>query len=255
MNPEPVIGIIGGMGPAAGAELFNKITRLTRAASDQEHLPVLLFSTPGQIADRTRFLLTGGPNPGDAIADVAFALESAGATVAGIPCNTAHAPTIMGRVVTRIRETGSRLQLIDMIEETVIHVRETVSTGARVGVLSTAGTRRSRIYLDPLSQAGYHTIELDEPTHNELVTGALYSDEHGIKVVAPPWTGARDRLIRAIERLTSDGAETVILGCTELPLAVPESHWKGLPLIDPAELLARALIRHSYPDRLRPDQS
>ena len=256
MNQTPVIGIIGGMGPAAGADLLNKIIRLTRAASDQEHLPVVLFSTPGQIPDRTRFLLQGvGPNPGDAIADIALALEDAGATVAGIPCNTAHAPTIIDRVTRRLSDAGSRLRLIDMIGETVNHVGGAARPGARIGILATSGTRHSRIYVDPLTRAGFVPVELDETTHDDLVMGALYSDPHGIKVVNPPWTVARDRLIRAIEQLIVEGAEAVILGCTELPLAVPESHWNGVELIDPADVLARALILSSYPDRLRPDQS
>jgi aspartate racemase len=244
------------MGPAAGVDLLGKITRFTHAGVDQDHLPVLLFSVPNDIPDRTRFLLSGeGRNPGEPIADLALRLEDAGATVAGIPCNTAHAPVIIDCVTRRLDRVQSKLSLINMIDETVGYVRTATKPGSLIGVLSTTGTRLTRIYSDPLILAGFDVVELDETSHEELVMDALYSRSRGIKAVSPPWTGARDRLLRAIEILVSQGADVVILGCTELPLAVPEPRWRGIPLIDPAGILARALIRATYPDRLAPDQS
>jgi len=43
-----------------------------------------------------------------------------------------------------------------------------------------------------------------------------------------------------------------VLGCTELPLAVPEPEVDGIPIIDPSLALARALIRETYPEQLKP---
>ena len=256
MNPDAVIGIIGGMGPADGIDLADKLTHMTRAGADQEHLPVILISMPGQIPDRTSFLLTGhGENPGDSIADVALRLEAAGATVVGMPCNTAHAPRIMACVRRKLVEAGSSLHLIHMIDETVEEIRKACAPASRIGVLSTTGTRHSRIYQDPLGEAGFEVLELDETAHRRLVMDALYSVDHGIKVVGPPWSAARALLIEAIETLVSMGADGIVLGCTELPLAVPERRWQGIPLIDPAHILARAMIHSTYPDSLITDQS
>ncbi len=256
MKSEPVIGVIGGMGPAAGVDLVNKITRLTRAGCDQEHLPIILVSTPNRIPDRTRFLLSGeGPNPGNAIAEIALYLESAGATVAGIPCNTAHAPEIMGCVAERLREAGSGLRLINMIDETVTYVQSLLKAGTPVGLLSTTGTRQSRIYSESFSRIGIDILELDEEAHNRLVMDALYGSKTGIKVINPPWDHARQHLAEALDVLVARGAGCIILGCTELPLAVPETEWSGIRLIDPAEILARTLIRCTYPGRILTDQS
>ena len=90
-----MIGIVGGMGPLAGLDVFKKITEETPVTSDQEHAPVLLFSVPAQIPDRTEFLLgREKTNPAIAISEIILTLEKAGARVVGIPCNTAHSPRI-----------------------------------------------------------------------------------------------------------------------------------------------------------------
>ena len=89
------IGVLGGVGPYAGLDLVQKIFNNTRAARDQEHLPVTLLSFPGDIADRIDFLVHGtGKNPGVAIGCILIRLANGGATVLGIPCNTAHSSSI-----------------------------------------------------------------------------------------------------------------------------------------------------------------
>ena len=54
-----------------------------------------------------------------------------------------------------------------------------------------------------------------------------------------------------VKFLFNKGAEVVILGCTEIPLALPESNYNGIPLIDSTAILARALILNSNPDLLK----
>ena len=63
---------------------------------------------------------------------------------------------------------------------------------------------------------------------------------------------ARSRLLDGIRHLRERGADAVVLGCTELPLAVPEPEFEGTPIIDSANALARALIRATHPDKLKP---
>ena len=68
--PEPLLGILGGMGPQAGLDLAQKLIAATRADNDQDHVPFVLFSLPGSVADRTAYLLgVSGTNPAYAIAD------------------------------------------------------------------------------------------------------------------------------------------------------------------------------------------
>ena len=110
----PLIGIIGGVGPFAGLDLQRKILEQTVAAADQEHLPVISVSWPGPIADRTEYLLGRVPeNPAYAILEQLRLLAAAGATVAGIPCNTAHAPAIFD--VIRAGVAAEDLSLIHIL--------------------------------------------------------------------------------------------------------------------------------------------
>ena len=68
----------------------------------------------------------------------------------------------------------------------------------------------------------------------------------------PPTERTRNQLLDGIRHLRERGADAVILGCTELPLAIPEPEFEGIPLIDSTDVLARALIRETYPEKLRP---
>src|SRR5690606_41469903 len=113
MEQERIIGVIGGMGPYAGLDLVRKIFDHTAASRDQDHLPVALLSYPGRIRDRSLFLLRAteedsGVNPAEAIAGIALELDRLGATVAGIPSNTAHAPAILDVVTPPPRRGGAR---------------------------------------------------------------------------------------------------------------------------------------------------
>ena len=59
---KKTIGIIGGMGPLATADLFRKIVEHTEAACDQEHIHILIDNNTN-IPDRTKALLEGGADP------------------------------------------------------------------------------------------------------------------------------------------------------------------------------------------------
>ena len=90
---KQMIGIVGGIGSYAGIDLIRKVYDLSEATTDQEHLPVSMLSAPHKVVDRTGFLIGDtSTNPGIAIANIINTLVSNGATVIGIPCNTAHAP-------------------------------------------------------------------------------------------------------------------------------------------------------------------
>lgn len=247
------IGIAGGMGPYAGLDLVKKIFDQTLAARDQDHLDVILLSTP-HVPDRTRFLLeNSGENPAHAIVQVLQALEFSGAVVAGIPCNTAHSPRILEVVQHELVAAKNKIQLLSIIDETLRHLREGFPTLKRVGVLSTTGALKTKVYSDPLRRDGFEVMEPGEVLQADYVQKAIYDTRYGIKAQSNPVTSqARSDILRAIRFLADQGAEVVVLGCTELPIAIPESAMFGLPLVDPTLLLARALIRETYPEKLKP---
>ena len=94
-----MIGIVGGMGPFAGIDLAFKITSETRVERDQDHVPFQLISVPERIADRSAYMRGEDvANPGLAMVDVIMALQEGGATIAGIPCVTAHSKPIIALV-------------------------------------------------------------------------------------------------------------------------------------------------------------
>jgi len=247
----PLIGIVGGLGPYAGLDLVRKLLDNTLAEADQDHLPVALLSAPSLVEDRTRFLLgESEANPGLDIAELVLRLERVGAQVIGIPCNTAHAPLIFEAMSERLVEAGSSIRVLHMIEEVATHVAS--RSLRRVGLVATKGTVISGVYPEVL---GKRSIEVEglAPDLQDRVQSAIYDATYGIKAKATPVTErARAEVLAAVDSLIAREVEAVILGCTELPLAVPDAERSGIPLIDPATILARALIRAVAPEKLRP---
>ena len=251
---EPILGVLGGMGPYAGLDLVRKIFDETRAGADQEHLPVALLSYSHRILDRSAFLFGEiDENPAHAIAEVARRLDGLGATVAGLPCNSAHAPAIFETVCAQVRASGHRIRLLHMIDEAARYAREAVHGIRRIGALSTLALYRLGLYPQAIEAAGFEAVIPDEGVQADLVNAAIYDPVYGIKAQSNPATEtARQHLLDAIAHLRDKGAEAVILGCTELPLVIHETTLDGTLLIDPTRALARALIRETYPERLVP---
>lgn len=236
-----MIGIVGGMGPLAGLDVFKKIIEETPGNRDQDHPSVLLFSLPSRVPDRTEFLLGREKiNPAYAISEILLKLEAAGATVAGIPCNTAHAPEILGVVLDELKTRDSQLHLVHLIKETTSFLKENFSE-KKIGILSTTGTRRTGLYKNSLEQAGLKVIEPDE-SWQERIHAAVYNDVYGIKASCCPVSEkAVSELRSAIAELKRMGAEVILLGCTEIPLAITEPTIHGLPVVDANGVLAKAL--------------
>ncbi len=247
-----MIGIVGGVGPLAGVDILKKIIEETNARKDQDHLPVLLSSQSHRIPDRTDYLLGKEPiNPGLAISEIALELEKAGATVIGIPCNTAHSPRIFEVVQEELARNNSKIQLLHMVAETAKFIQEKFP-GSTVGVLSTIGTRNTGLYKQVIEGYNLKCIEPNDVLQNK-VHAAIYDEAYGIKAFSSPVTNrAHDQLVAAIHELKAQGAQVIILGCTELPLALREKSYYGLPVIDPNRILARALIQAVNPSKLNP---
>ncbi len=248
------IGIIGGVGPYAGVELARKILENTLAEKDQDYLPTLMISTPGRIEDRTRFLLGKATvNPAHAMFHNFRELEASGASVIGIPCNTAHARPIMDALQKLLGECGSSARLLDMITETAGFLTNECPSVKAVGVLSTLGTWKTGVYPGLLEPRGYRVLALEEQEQKRVHEEALFHPRYGIKVQASPVSmQARQVLLDGVSMLQEQGAEAVILGCTEIPLAVSERRIGSSFIIDPTVALARALIREFSSERLRP---
>ena len=84
-----MIGILGGMGPLATLDFFNKVLAATPAQGDADHVPLLIQSDP-RIPSRPSAILGDGPSPLPALMAGRDRLVAAGATALAMPCNTAH---------------------------------------------------------------------------------------------------------------------------------------------------------------------
>ena len=254
MHTDNIIGIISGMGPHAGLDLARKIIEETAGVErDQDHVPVALLSYPGRIPDRSTWLYDRSqPSPIPPLLDVTRQLDDAGAVVAGMPCNTAHTPVIFNALTEGLRESGHAVRIVHMIRATARHLDERPAGLQRIGVLATKALHEAGLYRNELADAGFEPVTPDQDVIDEIVNPVIFDPAFGIKAHSNPVTDkARRYLIDAIEHLCSKEADAVVLGCTELPLAVPEANLFGMPLVDPTRILARALIRETHPDALR----
>ncbi len=239
-----MIGIVGGVGTFAGIDLYRKIYKHTDVRTDQEHLPVALLSIPREVPDRTEFLQGEvEENPGIAIAGIITTLASAGAEIIGIPCNTAHSPLIFDEILARIPEN---IKLIHLIEEVGSYISIHYPEIRRAGVLGTNGTYLTKVYRAVLSAHDIEAIYPEERIQYELVHPAICDRGYGIKAFSDPVTErSRQDLLMAASSLIRRGAEAIILGCSEIPLAITESRIEKCIVIDSVEVLAKALISHS----------
>ena len=224
-----VVGILGGMGPVATADFYLKLVQATPARREQEHLRTLIWADP-TIPDRTEALLLHGADPTPALIAGARLLEASGAGMLAVPCNTAHA--FLGAVQA---EVG--IPIVHMVEETVNHIQALVPAVRQVGLLSTTGTQKARLYQTWLEKKGIDVLSPSDDVQEQQVMAAI----RGIKAGANAQS-VKVQLITAAESLISAGAQVVIGGCTEIPLGLAPDDI-GLPLVDPAQVLADAVVR------------
>ncbi|MCP4359195.1 MAG: aspartate/glutamate racemase family protein [Chloroflexi bacterium] len=247
------IGIVGGVGPFAGLDLQRKIAEQTVAQRDQDHLTVLSVSRPSPIPDRTQYL-TGQveENPARALANQVHLLAKMGATVVGIPCNTAHAPPIFDLLRVELETALPPTKLLHMIQEVGRFLQTHFPYVKRVGILSTTGTYQTKLYPQLLEPLGFDTVIPSPQMQETQIHPAIYHPTYGIKSCGVVTEQARHNLTTGVATLQGQGAEAIILGCTEIPLAITNRQIDSTIIIDPTLILARALIREVDEMKLRP---
>ncbi|MEM7531211.1 MAG: amino acid racemase [Chloroflexota bacterium] len=256
MNRQPnekIAGIVAGVGPYAGLDMQRKVFDQTVAQGDADHITVIGWYQSNAVPDRTQFLLgKSNVNPGHALAIQVTALAEAGADAVAIPCNTAHAPPIFDTMRSDLQGQGCPVPVLHMIEEVAAYLSQPETGIECVGVLSTTGTYDTRLYPNLLEPQGIQVVVPSRDWQEAKVNPTIYDPHYGVKAVGTGTERARTDLRETIVQLKAEGAQAVILGCTELPLVFTETVIEGLPLIDPTLILARALIREISPEKLRP---
>lgn len=230
------LGVLGGMGPLAGAAFALRMVQLTPADNDQQHIPVLLCNDPA-IPDRSSALMGNGPSPLPAMLRGIATLVAGGADCIAIPCNTAH-------LWFDELQAASPVRLLHIVESVVADLRRQGVTQGKVGILGTPATIAMGLYQRYLRAAGYEPVEPSTHDVQRLCVPAIAA------VKANRIDEAFAPAAEGIRLLAQQGAQAVVLGCTELPLAVPTSRRREFDVVltDSIDALALAAIGLMRPD-------
>lgn len=227
---EKTVGILGGMGPEATLDCFAKIIQNTPAKTDQEHLRVIIDSNP-KVPDRTAAIIGKGESPVPVMVEGCLSLQLAGADFIIIPCVSAH--FFLEELRQQIKLPI--LSIFDAVTAAIINDYPEVTT---VGLMGTTGTISGGLFQKQLASDGIKTIVPDE-TQQSKVMAAIYD----IKNSQP--TRSRKEitsdLVATAESLISKGAQGIVAGCTEIPLALNQQHL-SVPYFDALSILARAAV-------------
>ena len=224
-----MIGVLGGMGPLATVDFFNKVLAATPAKGDADHVPLLIQSDP-RIAPRPAAILSGARSPLPDLLAGRDRLIAAGATALAMPCNTAHywyADLVK----------GCSVPFISIVDSSCAELAGLSRAGQPIGIIATRATLAAKIFDASLKSAGYTVLLPDEDLMDALVLP-------GIELVKAGQAIQGGKLIeRAVQALMLRGAGAVVLACTETPLALDAVQ---SPLrarcVDSTAALARACV-------------
>jgi len=231
---EQIVGIIGGMGPAATLDLFRRILWNTPAQCDQDHLHILVDNNP-KIPDRTKAILGQGSDPLPALIRSAQRLQQAGADFLIMPCNTAH------HWLPKLREQ-IEIPIVDMVKQTATAIAGHRPPLEAIGILATMGTLCAALYQNALTQEGLAALTPADKSQKQVME-AIYqvkAGNHDVKHLVLP----------TIKELTGKGADGLILGCTELSLLGLEEDTAS-PIFDPLSILASRAVELASAGRER----
>jgi aspartate racemase len=225
-----VLGVLGGMGPLASAQFMLRLTLLTPATRDQDHIPAVLWSDP-RVPDRTRSHLQDGDDPLPWLLHGITGLRRAGCGAIAIPCNTAHG------WFDAMRQTAE-VPILHIVDAAAADMRRLGIGPGTIGVMGTQATLDMRLYQDRLQSQGWDCIIPSRQEMDRHVTPAI------ALVKANRVAEAYAPLVEVANTLAARGATAVVLGCTEIPLGIQAGPQDALPvpMVDTIDSLARAAI-------------
>ncbi|WP_375749318.1 aspartate/glutamate racemase family protein [Vibrio sp. HN007] len=224
-----MLGILGGMGPMATVDFVKRVVEKSPARSDQEHIPMIISNNP-IIPDRTKCIMENGEDPLNTMLNNLMSLKDSGATKVVIPCNTAH------YWLNKLNKTN--VPFISIIDAVIQEASDRKMN--TIGILATTATVKTGIYADAISQAGMDSIVPSE-TEQEQVMEGIYA------VKAGDIEKGKALMEPVFDKLIEQGADGVILGCTEIPLAFDNiAEHKKEKALDSLDLLANKCVEYYY---------
>jgi len=227
---EQIIGILGGMGPEATKSLFEAVIKNTPATKDQDHLRIIIDNNP-KVPDRTAAILGQGEDPLPEMLKSAHSLERAGADFIIIPCMSAH--FFLERLQAEIS-----LPIMCAIENLALMMSRYQPPIKAVGLLATSGSIQGGLFQKKLGQKDIRVLTPAQDMQ-EKVMDVIYT-------IKGDTDGAhrkecKQKFVDVANALMDQGAEGIIAGCTEVPLALDPEDIQ-VPLFDPLTVLAQAAV-------------
>lgn len=226
------IGILGGMGSAAGLYFAQQLIALNTAArQDVDHVPFILYSDP-HIPNRVEAYLNRTTNPAPSVVNSLDKLSTLGADFGVVICNTAH--IYFDEISDQVK-----MPLINMVENAAGHIGAHFPH-ASVGLLATTATVKSGLYARYFKEMD-RPLAIPDEDDQALLMAAIFDTEYGIKATGNlPSMKAIEALIEVATRMRErSGATHLLLGCTELSFAIQGPRWAGFHIIDPVKVLAQ----------------
>ncbi len=223
-----MLGVLGGMGPLASAHFMTRLTLLTPALRDQDHIPTILWSDP-RIPDRTRTHVPGAEDPLPWMLRGIAGLRRAGVGAIVIACNTAHG------WYEPIRNAAG-VPVLHIVDAANAELRHNAAAPGPVGILATEATLAMRLYQDGMEAQGWRCLVPPSRAMQELVNPAIAMVKANRVAEAYPLIAA------CVERLVAEGAVAIIVGCTEIPLAMAAGPAPAVPIVDSTDALAKSAI-------------
>ena len=227
---EKIIGIIGGMGPKATIDLFQKIVKHSPAKKDQDHIRIIIDNNP-KIPDRSKVILQKGENPLPEMIATAQNLERAGANFIIMPCNTAH--FFYDDLQKKIN-----IPIINMIKETSIYIHKTFPNIQRISLFATKGTYKTMLYQASLNKKGIETLIPTQDEQNKIMN-IIYGIKAGNRLDL-----LKKDILKLAENQIAKNTQGIIAGCTEIPLILKNGEI-DIPIIDPTLVLAQKAIERA----------
>lgn len=222
-----IVGVLGGMGPAATLDFFARVLALTPAKTDQDHIRLIIDSN-AQVPNRNAAIAGTGPSPGPVLAEMARGLKRAGAELLVMPCNAAHA------FLDEVRQ-ATDLPVISIIDVTVAETLRRRANVKRIGLLAAEGCINAGLYQRAFAAHGVDVVLPDADLRTRFM-GALSRIKQGDLGDA-----VKADMRTVANALISNGAEAIVAGCTEVPLVLSDGD-VAVPLISSTDCLALATI-------------
>lgn len=228
MNQQRLLGLLGGMSWTSSLDLYRRINRGVAEGLGGLHSANLLLHSV-DFAPISAWQAAGDWRAAaEHLGEAGAGLRRAGAGALMLATNTMH------QVADEI-EARAELPLLHLVDITAEALK--ASGVRRVGLLGTRYTMELPFYAERLARHGLNLL-VPDATGREAVQRAIY-EELCRDIVSPASTALlRDE----VAHLADAGAEAVVLGCTELGLALPETATAALPLIDSTRLQAQAAV-------------